>query len=173
MGAIITIDGQPAKRSEDGARSEDGWDWPGDHLVDVVPRPSATYRILQDPWSKDGWETLTQSVSALSGCSMGHCARPRRRGVRSGRKICRGGRCDSLSSLPWTSVRRRRPRTPQARDDSETPRIAPTDERPSFEGCIGGDRRASSASVAPEPDRQLCSGPQRLVAPQASTFPRS
>jgi hypothetical protein len=56
-GAIITIDGQDAELGEDGAWSADGWDRPGDHLVDVVPGPSATYRILEDPWSKDSWET--------------------------------------------------------------------------------------------------------------------
>jgi hypothetical protein len=49
----------------------------------------------------------------VSGCSMGRRARLRRRGVGSGRRIDRGGRCDSLSSLPWTSARRRRSaRTP-------------------------------------------------------------
>jgi hypothetical protein len=56
-GAIVTIDGLPAELGEDGAWSADGWDRPGDHLVDVVPGPSSTYRIIEDPWSKDGWET--------------------------------------------------------------------------------------------------------------------
>ncbi|HVC13147.1 MAG TPA: hypothetical protein VNE59_16010 [Burkholderiales bacterium] len=55
-GAIVTIDGQPAELGEDGAWSVDGWDRPGDHLVDVVPGPSAAYRIIEDPWAKDGWE---------------------------------------------------------------------------------------------------------------------
>lgn len=55
-GATVAIDGQPASLGEDGAWRADGWDTPGDHLVDVVPGPSATYRILEDPWSKDGWE---------------------------------------------------------------------------------------------------------------------
>jgi len=55
-GAIVTIDGQPAELGVDGAWSADGWDRPGDHLIDVVPGPSATYRLLEDPWSKDGWE---------------------------------------------------------------------------------------------------------------------
>ena len=55
-GAIVTIDGQPAELGEDGAWSADGWDRPGDHLVDVVPGPSAAYRIIEDPWAKDGWE---------------------------------------------------------------------------------------------------------------------
>ncbi len=56
-GAAVTIDGQPAVLHEDGAWRADGWDRPGDHLVDVVPGPSAAYRIVQDPWSEQGWET--------------------------------------------------------------------------------------------------------------------
>jgi hypothetical protein len=56
-GATITIDGQPAQLGEDGAWRAGGWDMPGDHLVDVVPGPSSTYRIMEDPWSNDGWET--------------------------------------------------------------------------------------------------------------------
>lgn len=56
-GAIVTIDGQPGELGEDGAWRAEGWDRPGDHLVDVVPGPSATYRVLADPWSRDGWET--------------------------------------------------------------------------------------------------------------------
>jgi hypothetical protein len=55
-GAIVTIDGQPAELGEDGAWRADGWDRPGDHLVDVVPGPSAAYRVIEDPWTKDGWE---------------------------------------------------------------------------------------------------------------------
>jgi hypothetical protein len=56
-GAVVTIDGLPAELGEDGAWSADGWDKPGDHLVDVVPGPSSAYRVVDDPWSKDGWET--------------------------------------------------------------------------------------------------------------------
>jgi hypothetical protein len=56
-GARVTIDGVAAEMGEDGAWRADGWDTPGQHLVDVVPGPSATYRILADPWVSDGWET--------------------------------------------------------------------------------------------------------------------
>ncbi len=55
-GAKVSIDGKPAELREDGAWRADGWDRPGDHLVDVVPGPSATYRILEDPWPNGGWE---------------------------------------------------------------------------------------------------------------------
>ena len=55
-GSIVTIDGQPAELGEDGAWSAHGWDRPGDHLVDVVPGPSAAYRVIEDPWANDGWE---------------------------------------------------------------------------------------------------------------------
>jgi hypothetical protein len=55
-GAIVTIDGRPAELGEDGAWSTDGWDRPGNHLVDVVPGPSAAYRVIEDPWIKDRWE---------------------------------------------------------------------------------------------------------------------
>src|SRR3546814_160078 len=43
-GATVTIDGRPAELGEDGAWTADGWERPGDHLVDVVPGPSAAYR---------------------------------------------------------------------------------------------------------------------------------
>jgi hypothetical protein len=56
-GAVVAIDGKPAELSEDGAWSADEWDRPGDHLVDVVPGPSAAYRVIEDPWTKGGWET--------------------------------------------------------------------------------------------------------------------
>lgn len=56
-GATVTIDGRPAELGEDGAWTSDGWDRPGDHLIDVVPGPSATYRIIEDPWTRDGWES--------------------------------------------------------------------------------------------------------------------
>ena len=55
-GATITIDGRPAELGEDGAWTADGWERPGDHLIDVVPGPSAAYRIIEDPWTNDGWE---------------------------------------------------------------------------------------------------------------------
>jgi hypothetical protein len=56
IGATVAIDGRPAELGEDGAWTADGWERPGDHLVDVVPGPSATYRIIEDPWTMDGWE---------------------------------------------------------------------------------------------------------------------
>ena len=56
VGATITIDGRPAELGEDGAWTADGWERPGDHLIDVVPGPSAAYRIIEDPWTRDGWE---------------------------------------------------------------------------------------------------------------------
>lgn len=55
-GATVTIDGRPAELGEDGAWTADGWERPGDHLIDVVPGPSAAYRIIEDPWATDGWE---------------------------------------------------------------------------------------------------------------------
>jgi len=55
-GATVTIDGRPAELGKDGAWTADGWEKPGDHLIDVVPGPSAAYRIIEDPWIRDGWE---------------------------------------------------------------------------------------------------------------------
>lgn len=55
-GATVTIDGRPAELGGDGAWTADEWDGPGDHFVDVVPGPSAAYRIIEDPWTRDGWE---------------------------------------------------------------------------------------------------------------------
>lgn len=55
-GATVTINGYPAELGEDGAWTADGWETPGDHLIDVVPGPSAAYRIIEDPWTSGGWE---------------------------------------------------------------------------------------------------------------------
>ncbi len=56
-GAQVTIDGMPAEVNDDGCWEAAGWDRPGDHLVDVVPGPSVTYRIVGDPWTEGGWES--------------------------------------------------------------------------------------------------------------------
>lgn len=55
--AQVTIDGMPAEMDADGGWRATGWDGPGDHLVDVVPGPSLTYRIIADPWTDGGWES--------------------------------------------------------------------------------------------------------------------
>ena len=56
VGAKVTIDGAPAEMNDDGGWWVTGWDRPGDHLVDVIPGPSLTYRIVGDPWTQGGWE---------------------------------------------------------------------------------------------------------------------
>lgn len=53
--AQVTIDGCPATQ-DDGAWIAQGWCDPGQHLIDVVPGPSASYRIVDDPWATGGWE---------------------------------------------------------------------------------------------------------------------
>jgi len=55
-GASITIGGEPATLSADGAWEAPGWDVPGQHMVDVVPGPSASYEIAADPWDMAGWD---------------------------------------------------------------------------------------------------------------------
>jgi hypothetical protein len=55
-GARVTIDGTSAEMKPDGSWRAEGWDAPGDHLVDVVPGPSLKYRILRDPWLDGGWD---------------------------------------------------------------------------------------------------------------------
>jgi hypothetical protein len=55
-GASVTIGGEPAELSSDGAWSAPGWDRPGRHMVDVVPGPSVSYEIAADPWLSGGWE---------------------------------------------------------------------------------------------------------------------
>jgi hypothetical protein len=54
--ASITIGGQPATLSASGAWEAPGWDAPGQHIVDVVPGPSASYEIAADPWVTAGWD---------------------------------------------------------------------------------------------------------------------
>ena len=54
--ASVTIGGEPATLSESGGWVAPGWDAPGQHIVDVVPGPSASYEIAADPWTVDGWD---------------------------------------------------------------------------------------------------------------------
>lgn len=54
--ASITIGGEPATCSADGTWEAPGWDVPGQHMVDVVPGPSASYEIAADPWAAAGWD---------------------------------------------------------------------------------------------------------------------
>lgn len=54
--ASVTIGSQPAALSADGAWTAPGWDAPGQHIVDVVPGPSASYEIAADPWLSGGWD---------------------------------------------------------------------------------------------------------------------
>ncbi len=54
-GARVTIGDQPASICADGGWDAPGWDAPGARVVDVVPGPSASYEIVQDPWRADGW----------------------------------------------------------------------------------------------------------------------
>jgi hypothetical protein len=54
--ASVTIGGTPAEFSSSGAWTAPGWDAPGQHIVDVVPGPSASYEIAADPWLAGGWD---------------------------------------------------------------------------------------------------------------------
>lgn len=54
--ASVTIDGEAAALSPDGTWIAPGWDVPGQHMVDVVPGPSASYGIAADPWTSGGWD---------------------------------------------------------------------------------------------------------------------
>ena len=110
-GATVTIDGHRAEQGEDGAWTADGWERPGDHLIDVVPGPSAAYRIIEDPWTRDGWEAWDAhperfGASARAPWAVAQVCGAAR--VGPWRRICRGGRCDAVRCLPWASARRRR-----------------------------------------------------------------
>lgn len=65
-GARVTIDGMPAEMGADGSWRTAGWDRPGDHLIDVVPGPSMTYRIEVDPWAGSGWESWNAHAGRFS-----------------------------------------------------------------------------------------------------------
>lgn len=54
--ASVTIGGIPAELSSSGAWIAAGWDAPGQHIIDVVPGPSASYEITADPWLTGGWD---------------------------------------------------------------------------------------------------------------------
>lgn len=54
--ASVTIGGIPAELSSSGAWTAAGWDTPGQHIIDVVPGPSASYEIATDPWLTGGWD---------------------------------------------------------------------------------------------------------------------
>ena len=66
-GATVTIDGRPAALGDDNAWRAQGWNEPGEHLVDIVPGPSAAYRILEDPFATCGWETWDAHPERFSG----------------------------------------------------------------------------------------------------------
>lgn len=66
VGAQVNIDGIPAEMDDDGCWMAGGWDRPGDHLVDVVPGPSTTYRIVGDPWAEGGWESWDAHAGRFS-----------------------------------------------------------------------------------------------------------
>ena len=52
----VTIDGVPARQASDGTWEAEGWDRPGQHLIDVVPGPSLSYQIMADPAANPGWQ---------------------------------------------------------------------------------------------------------------------
>ncbi len=54
--ASVMIGGTPAELSSSGAWTAAGWDAPGQHIIDVVPGPSASYEIAADPWLAGGWD---------------------------------------------------------------------------------------------------------------------
>ena len=56
VGASVTIGGIPAREAPDGAWEADGWDSPGDHLIDIVPGPSLSYQIMADPAATVEWQ---------------------------------------------------------------------------------------------------------------------
>jgi hypothetical protein len=51
----VTIDGRQAACNGAGYWEAENWDAPGTHLVDLIPGPSLTYEITQDPADADGW----------------------------------------------------------------------------------------------------------------------
>jgi len=55
-GVEITIGGQQAQFTAEAGWEAPGWDAPGHHLIDIVPGPSVTYEIVDDPWVQTGWE---------------------------------------------------------------------------------------------------------------------
>ena len=54
-GATVTIGGQTAVQNVRGSWEAPGWNIPGQHIIDVVPGPSATYEIAADPGNGEGW----------------------------------------------------------------------------------------------------------------------
>jgi hypothetical protein len=73
--ASITIGGQPATLSASGAWEAPGWDAPGQHIVDVVPGPSASYEIVADPWATGGWDFWNAHSSRFGNQPQGRWAR--------------------------------------------------------------------------------------------------
>ncbi len=73
--ASITIGGQPATLSADGTWEAPGWDAPGQHMVDVVPGPSASYEIASDPWATAGWDFWDAYPSRFGNRALGPWAR--------------------------------------------------------------------------------------------------
>lgn len=84
--ASVTIGGEPAELSSDGAWTAPGWDRPGQHMVDVVPGPSVSYEIAADPWLSGGWDFWD--------------AHPQRFGDRAGEPWSRARICGALIRGP-------------------------------------------------------------------------
>lgn len=74
-GASVTIGGEPATLSADGAWEAPGWDLPGQHMVDVVPGPSASYEIAADPWNMAGWDFWDAYPDRFANQTLGPWAR--------------------------------------------------------------------------------------------------
>lgn len=76
-GASVTIGGQPATLSSDGAWVAPGWDAAGQHMVDVVPGPSVSYEIAGDPWLSGGWDFWDAHPERFGESAKGPWARAR------------------------------------------------------------------------------------------------
>jgi len=61
----VWIGEERAAISSDGSWQAPGWNEPGRHLVDVVPGPSQSYEILEDPAYGSGWETWTANQGLI------------------------------------------------------------------------------------------------------------
>jgi hypothetical protein len=67
-GCLVSIGGRAASQLADSSWIAPEWNTPGDHVVDVVPGPSLTYRVLADPGDAGGWAAWNAHTDTISAC---------------------------------------------------------------------------------------------------------
>lgn len=66
-GVTVRIDGEEATLGSAGGWEAANWNAPGQHLIDIVPGPSLTYEIADDPADNGGWPLWDAHAGRFAG----------------------------------------------------------------------------------------------------------